>query len=215
MKTIEEKVKNYWYQGKEILNGEIPPRYEIISGILDIAVRHRKYLDVGCNSGLLPLMALKKGAKKSFGVDAQENFIIQAEMANESWIKKGIISHPATFICDDIDNRFEILEEVNVVSFLRVLYHMATRTKDVFEVLSKKRNVIIICQGNLRRRGRAAKENTLFRNKLGLIEGMSELFDMYDLEYFQIEKDIMIAYHKNPTKDTIKRITRIKNKYGV
>ena len=207
---LEQKDK-HWYQRKdELLSGNVPSRYRDIEKIVSVLVKDKVVIDIGCNAGLVSLLCKKYGAKKVYGLDLSGLFIQQAKLVENTWIKKGIIKNDdrLEFVKEDILDRLDLIEESDVFIFIRSIYYignwidvrfdMDNSIDKIFEIVKKKKNAIVLLQGNWRRKEAVERARGKYGNKLSTIPGMIDLLTDYGMEVFIIDRaeHIVIAVNK-------------------
>ena len=212
---LEQKEK-HWYQSKdELLSGNIPGRYKIIDNILSCLVKDKTVVDVGSNAGLVSLLSKKNGAKRTYGVELSSLFLQQARETKDVWQQKKLIDGNANieFVQAGIMGKLDLIEAADVVLFIRSIYYignwidvrydMDNSVDKIFDILKKKKNAVVVLQGNWRRKEAVAQARGKYGNKLSTIPGMVDLMNDYGMETFIINEaeHIVIAVNKDCDQD--------------
>ena len=191
-----------WYQPKDaLLNGIIPNRYIKIQNILNKTAMHKNVLDVGCNTGLVSMISSKAGASKVIGIDKRENLTERAIDYKNIWIEKKFVKkNNIEFKNVDLNNNLEILNDVNYLIFLRVLYHLGQGVENIFESIKNRKDMVILIQGNNARAKKAEHVSHNYGNKLAIKKNIIKFLSKYNFTYIEIDSEIIFAYHKESEK---------------
>ena len=202
--------KWYEYQTKELLlNGKTHRIFKPINKILSILARDRVILDIGCNAGTVPLLASQNGSKSAIGIDAEENYINHANEVKAKWIEMGLIKDNISFQCGNVlDCIKSLLPNVDIIVFLRVLYHIRSedaKTEEsylngityLFDEIKSSGDKILIMQGNPGRKHLSKQFKNNCGNNLAITENMEKLALDYDFIPFSMKGEIVVAVSKN------------------
>jgi tRNA (mo5U34)-methyltransferase len=100
--------------------GDYPgAKFRRFAGRLPADLTGRSVLDIGCNAGFYSIEMKRRGAARVFGIDSDERYLAQAELASEA-LGFGDIE----FARLDVYDVAAIGERFDLVIFMGVLYHL-------------------------------------------------------------------------------------------
>lgn len=99
--------------------GDYPrQKWRKFAGALPADLAGRTVLDIGCNGGFYALEMKRRGADRVVGIDVQDHYLAQAELAAEVTGLDLELRKLSVFEVGELNERFD------VVLFLGVLYHL-------------------------------------------------------------------------------------------
>jgi cyclopropane fatty-acyl-phospholipid synthase-like methyltransferase len=197
-------MKSDWYQPREdLLKGSVSPRYDPIVRLLERLAPGHRVLDIGCNAGLVSLVAARAGACEVTGIDRRSIYLNQAKEMLEHWRGKGFLSPDAsvTFVEADLRDRPELIDAHDVFVMIRVIYHLKEKVADLFDRLNDREDAVLIIQGNEARRDKAEAAPGPFGNKLALAENILAFLDDRGFEGRSLGNEIVAGRHRAGTLD--------------
>jgi len=170
------KKEYLWYQPQEVLEGldfknnQYIERYKIIDDLLkNMLQKNDSLIDVGCNGGLVSLLAAKNRVKKVLGVDSNEENIKCANRCLKIWKKKGVLkkSSNVSFEFCMLTKNLDVLDEFNYIAMLRVLYHLGISAELFFKKIKDMKNITVIVQCNERHQKHIDRDAVKYSGKYG------------------------------------------------
>jgi 2-polyprenyl-3-methyl-5-hydroxy-6-metoxy-1,4-benzoquinol methylase len=136
----------------DIWNGKLPSKYTrllpFISG--------RRILEIGAAEGVLALaMAEHLPEAQIVALEMSEERTAAAKLLHERWLSMGRKVGGALMVNGDIRQSLDLLEGVDTLVAVRVIYHLGDAIQDVFNVVGALVPKVVLC-GNPNRAARAA-----------------------------------------------------------
>jgi hypothetical protein len=160
-----------------ILRGAVPDKFtrllEFIPG--------ERILEIGSAEGVLALLLSRADAGAKLEVTALERNPERQANALKLWANWGRVyrfTAVPQFLCGDISERLDLLEGVDTLVAVRMIYYLGDKLDTVFaEVAQKVPNVVLCGNGNRAQRWRdgVPADDTKADNRFASREGMTEL----------------------------------------
>ena len=196
--------KSDWYQPrKDLLRGSVPARYRPVARLLEQLAPGRRVLDIGCNAGLLSLVAARAGAARVTGIDKRPVFLDQAKGMLEHWRERRFLPAGArvSLIEADLASRPDLIAEHDLFVLIRVIYHLQDRIGDLFDELGDRRDAVFIIQGNAARRAKAEAAPGPYGNRLALAGNILTFLDDRGYEGRDLGDELVVARHRDGPLD--------------
>jgi predicted TPR repeat methyltransferase len=160
-----------------ILRGEVPSKY---TRLLPFIAGNR-ILEIGSAEGVLSLLLARQG-KQVTAIEKSEERHEAAANLYSRWLA-GVNHFTApTFVNDRIGNRLDLLNGVDTLVAVRVIYYLGEELDRIFAKVSQKVPKVVLC-GNRNRaeRGRAGTPDEPLgdMNRYAASEGMVELLERH------------------------------------
>lgn len=211
-----------WYQNKsDLLAGKTPSLYQPIEKVLSRIVKGKNVLDMGCNAGVVSLVASKCGAGRVMGIDFKQKYIDQANKVKQIWERMYGL-RDVKFKQYNIVEYPNIINDFNFFIFIRVLYHIRCgedKTPNniqlgielVFNKIRQTKYPIILLQGNPGRYKYVKPKEGLYGSNgqmLATIDGMKELLGSFGFRSIVLPDEIVIGVHKDVPYDKVKKFAK-------
>lgn len=100
--------------------GDYPgSKFERFESSLPKSLKGKSVLDIGCNAGFYSIEMKRRGADRVLGIDSDDRYLAQAELASEALGVRGI-----KFRKLDVYDVGAIGERFDLIIFMGVLYHL-------------------------------------------------------------------------------------------
>lgn len=174
---------------KAILRGRVPPKYTRLLPYIP----GERILEIGSAEGVLSLCLARAdmGAKKEVkALERRQDRHDSALNLQRNWARVfRFACHPA-FVCGDISDHLGLLDRVDTLVAVRMIYYLGDQLDPVFaEVARKVPNVVLCGNGNRAaswRRGEAS--DTKANNYYASREGMADLLKRHG---YRIANEVM------------------------
>lgn len=181
----------------QILKGNLPEKYTRIVPFVTGA----RVLEFGSAEGVLSLQLAREG-KSVIALERRADRHEGALRLSEAWKSQGFISSTPEFVNAGISERLDLLEGVDTVLAVRVIYYLLDQLDPVFEAISKNVPQVVLC-GNKNRAGWWREglpgKNDRADNYYASAEGMRDLLTRhgYEIEREVVDGDaIVVGRHR-------------------
>lgn len=154
----------------EIIRGLVPDKYKRIVP----HITGNRVLELGSAEGVLALLLAKSG-KEVIALERQEDRHLAAQELRDSW---GLDETGPRFVCGDIRDRLLLLDGIDTLVAVRMIYYLRDDLDAVFAEVAKKVPTVVLCgnrnRANRWREGRQDEPDGP-HNKYASREGMKDL----------------------------------------
>jgi 2-polyprenyl-3-methyl-5-hydroxy-6-metoxy-1,4-benzoquinol methylase len=167
---INNTMESYGANENEILSGNIPERYTRLLPFIPGS----RILEIGAGEGVLALL-LSREKEKVYALDISEFRHKKGLNLQNVWRKKGISVDRCEMIHANLVERLDLLEDIDTVVAVRVIYYWRDEIYPMFEMISRHAKHVVLC-GNASKLSRY-NEN---RNKYlfySTVEGMMSILE--------------------------------------
>lgn len=182
---------------KEIRRGNLPEKYTRIVPF----VTGNRVLEFGSAEGVLSLQLARQG-KSVIALERRADRHEGALRLSEAWKSQGFISSAPNFVNAGISDRFDLLEGVDTLLAVRVIYYLLDQIDPVFSAIAEKVPQVVLC-GNKNRamwwREGLPSPHDRADNYYASAEGMRDLLTRhgYEIEREVIDGDaIVVGRHR-------------------
>jgi predicted nicotinamide N-methyase len=185
----DDDVKNslaYRKNEKEILRGNVPKKYTRIAPF----VKGPRVLEFGSAEGVLSLLLAREG-KSVISLERRADRHESALKLSEAWRAQCLVTAAPNFVNAGISERLDLLEGVDTVLAVRVIYYLLDQIDPVFAAISEKVSQVVLC-GNKNRAGWWREgllgPNDRADNYYASAEGMRDLLTRHG---YEIEAEVL------------------------
>jgi hypothetical protein len=182
---------------KEILRGNVPKKYTRIAPF----VTGQRVLEFGSAEGVLSLLLARQG-KIVTALERRPDRHESALKLCEAWRDQGLVTEGPNFVNAGISDRLDLLEGVDTVLAVRVIYYLLDQIDPVFATIASKVPQVVLC-GNKNRAGWWREgligPNDRADNYYASAEGMRDLLTRhgYEIEAEVLDGDeIVVGRHR-------------------
>lgn len=127
-----------------IIRGEVPQKYTRLLPYIG----GERILELGSAEGVLALLLARSG-KTVAALERSRERHDSAVRLYEAWARRSPFESPA-FICGDITDRFDLLDGIDTLVAVRMIYYLRDRLDEVFAEVAAKVPSVVLC-GNRQR----------------------------------------------------------------
>ena len=158
----------YRYNKKQIQRGIVPEKYSRIIPYIP----GRRILEIGAAEGVLSLL-LAQTKEKVIALEMKSNRYEEALKLKDIFNKKGFDVNKCEIVLGNIDERYDLLEQVDTVVAVRVIYYLPDVQK-TFANITKYAENVVLC-GNEGRAKEFYNSGKKRKNYYATVEGMENL----------------------------------------
>ena len=200
-KKKKAPTKSIAYRSNEesILQGDIPEKYTRILPY----VKGERVLDIGAAEGVMSFL-LTKSKKRVYALEKSAHRFQESYKVREALKEKGFPVERCELLMGSIDDRLDLLDMVDTVVAIRVIYYFHDANKTLAEIGKKVENVVL--GGNAEKVDAYNNGMQTKRNYLSTIEAMKKLLEDngYEITTIVAEGDPIVVGQKKENRKSVK-----------
>ncbi len=154
-------------------------------------IKEHKFIDLGCNTGVITACIAADGAERIIGIDYSQKIKQAGWVKRTLWADYGNLLFRGINLRDDLDKLQPILElQVDCILMSNFIYYMGDKADELIDMCSNYANRIVL-QGNALKKD---PKQPHYRGEYSQIQGMKELLKRHG--YHHHRTIAPHAYHK-------------------